>query len=100
TVAALVTGVLPALINLITVLFVATIGVAYLLGRREVSAPLLQIVLLPLLIVIVLGLALALLLSNQELLAKVLDWLVLSWARLRRRPYDPSESQAVLEHLQ
>lgn len=97
--AALVTGVLPALINLLSFLGIATFGLAYLLARRQVSQTLIIAMLVPALLVVA-GAAIGWwIVGNRALVVAAAHRSGSFWARLRRRQYNPAATEAVLDSL-
>jgi len=97
--AALVTGVLPAVVNLLSVVVVATIGITYLLAKQEVSRTVIFTLVVPVLIAIVLVALVGLLLRHQGIVVAGAHRTASFWARLRRRPYDPAVTDAAVQNL-
>jgi uncharacterized protein (TIRG00374 family) len=97
--AALVTGILPALINLVSFLGIATFGLAYLLARRQVSQTLVIAMILPLLLVIAASAVAWWIVRHRTLVVTAAHRSGSFWARLRRRRYDPAATEAVLDSL-
>jgi uncharacterized protein (TIRG00374 family) len=97
--AALVTGMLPALINLLSFLGIATFGLAYLLARREVSPTLLIAILMPALLVVAAAATTWWMVGHRALVVTAAHRSASFWARLRRRQYNPAATEAVLDSL-
>lgn len=97
--AALITSSLPALINLVSVLFVATFGLVYLLSRQHVSQALVATLLLPLLLTVVLAATTAWILGNRPRFVAFAHRSGSFWARLRGRAYNPAATEEVIDSL-
>ncbi|HLF76596.1 MAG TPA: YbhN family protein [Dehalococcoidia bacterium] len=97
--AALVTGVLPAVINLLSFLGIATFGLAYLLSRRQVSQALVVALLVPALLLIAAVAVAWWIVGHRALVVAAAHRSGSFWARLRRRQYDPGATEAVLDSL-
>jgi uncharacterized protein (TIRG00374 family) len=96
---AIVAGVMPALVNLLSVLGVATFGIGFLLAHRQVSEVVIITLLVPLAIVALTGAVVAWIVGHRTLLVGLAHRSAAFWARLRRRPYDAAATDTVLESL-
>jgi uncharacterized protein (TIRG00374 family) len=97
--AALVTGVLPALINLLSFLGIATFGLAYLLARRQVSQTLIIAMLVPALLIVAAAATAWWIVGHRALFVAAAHRGGSFWARLRRRQYNPAATEAILDSL-
>jgi uncharacterized protein (TIRG00374 family) len=97
--AALVTGVLPALINLLSFFGVATFGLAYLLARRQVSPTLLIAILVAALLLVGAAVIAWWIVGHRALVLTAAHRSGSFWARLRGRQYNPAATEAVLDSL-
>jgi uncharacterized membrane protein YbhN (UPF0104 family) len=91
--------VLPALINLLSFLGIATFGLAYLLARRQVSLALLVALLVPALFVVAAAATAWWIVGHRALVLKAAHRSGSFWARLRGRQYNPGATEAVLDSL-
>jgi uncharacterized protein (TIRG00374 family) len=87
--AALLTGVVPALINILTIGVVAAFGVLYLLASHRLSPALAVVFALALALLVSLGVLVWLGMRYRSWLVTLLEDLGRLWARVRRRPFDP-----------
>lgn len=97
--AALVTGVLPALINLLSFFGIATFGLAYLLARRQVTQTLIIALLLPAVLVVAMATLAWWIAGHRDLVVTAAHRSSSFWSRLRRRQYNPATTEAVLASL-
>jgi uncharacterized protein (TIRG00374 family) len=97
--AALVTGILPAVLNLLSFLGFATFGLAYLLARRQVSQIVIVALLVPALLLIAAVAVSWWLVGHRALVVTAAHRGGSFWARLRRRQYNPAATETVLDSL-
>jgi uncharacterized protein (TIRG00374 family) len=97
--AALLTGILPAFINLLTILAVSMFGLLYLLAGHRLSPALATVFALALALLVSLSVLIWLGMHYRSWLVALLNDLGRFWAKLRRRPYDSRSLDETCERL-
>jgi uncharacterized protein (TIRG00374 family) len=97
--AALITGLVPALINVLTIGAVAAFGLVYLLAAHRLSPALATVFAMALALLLFAGGFVWWGMSHRAGLTRVIERTALVWSRLRHRDFEPAPIEATLDRL-